>query len=264
MGSPPLPGAQSWAGFHPEGKGSGLRPCSSSTSQPCRGLSGATWAGALSPSTFCHLPHSVGLATCPDGTSSPGDTARSLLQPGHLLQSGASGGRNKPQHGSLGGRMDRGSSKHFGLTPWTRNSARFSWSSYICAFLLRGGLTKERRVYLYLLVRLHQSPHSAHAPLRGGFDQGKAVCGQGAPCRASDQHGGVHMHPEHPVATWRGGKMPGHGSETLCVHCSCAQPSPGAQEFPPGHGQCREMTLGLVDSNTGGAGSTLRHGDISA
>lgn len=76
VGSPPLPGApgpltplapgaQSWAGFHPEGKGSGLRPCSNSTSQPCRGLSGATWAGGaglvlchlLSPTLLCRTCH---------------------------------------------------------------------------------------------------------------------------------------------------------------------------------------------------------------
>lgn len=28
------------------------------------------------------------------------------------------------------------SSKHLHLAPWTRNSAMFSWSSYICAFSL--------------------------------------------------------------------------------------------------------------------------------
>lgn len=98
VGSPPLPGApepltplapgaQSWAGFHPEGKGSGLGPCSNSTSQPCRGLSGTTWAdGAglvlchlLSLTLLCRTCHLSPWDIC-EGLS-PGDTASSLLQP---------------------------------------------------------------------------------------------------------------------------------------------------------------------------------------
>lgn len=31
--------------------------------------------------------------------------------------------------------------------------------------------------------------------------------------------------------TWRGGKVPDTGLETLCVHGSCGHTSPGAQEF---------------------------------
>lgn len=69
-----------------------------------------------------------------------------------------------------------------------------------------------------MLARLHQSPHSAHVPLRGGFDKGKAVCGQGPPCRAPGQHGGVHMDPEHPVDQVEGRK----DARTQALgHCVC-------------------------------------------
>lgn len=56
------------------------------------------------------------------------------------------------------------------------------------------------------------------------------------------------MDPEHPVGQVEGRKDArtqalGH----CCVHCCCDHTSPGAQKFPPGHGHCLEITLGLVE-----------------